>query len=69
MSAAEYLLMAGTPVDTTVSLLRRKAPESLRPVTPYFFIDECYILYAVGLLAEIAPLKALKIVKKHLKKL
>ena len=44
-----------------------KAPESLRPVTPYFFIDECYILYAVGLLAEIAPLKALKIVKKHLR--
>lgn len=46
-----------------------KAPESLRPVAPDFFIDKCYILYATGLLAEIAPFKALKIIKRHLKKL
>jgi hypothetical protein len=46
-----------------------KAPESLRPVAPDFFIDTCYILYATGLLAEIAPFKALKIIKRHLKKL
>lgn len=45
-----------------------KAPESLRPVDPDFFADECYILYAIGLLAEIFPLKALRIIKKHLRK-
>jgi len=43
-------------------------PESLRPVAPGFFVDERYILYAVGLLAEVSALKALKIMKKHLRK-
>jgi len=46
-----------------------KNPDSLRPMDPDFFVDECYILYAIGLLAEEFPLKALKIIKKHLRKL
>ncbi len=45
-----------------------KIPNSLRPKDPYFYVDECYILYAVGLLAEDYPAKVLKIIKKHLKK-
>lgn len=44
-------------------------PESLRPVAPDFFVDESYILFAVGLLAEVSPQKALKIIKRHLKRL
>jgi uncharacterized protein (TIGR01319 family) len=44
------------------------SPESLRPLDPEFFIDECYILFAVGLLAEVAPAKALRMMKKYLRK-
>lgn len=43
-------------------------PESLRPMEPEFFIDQRYILYGVGLLSQVAPVEALKIMKKHLKK-
>ncbi len=37
----------------------------LRPVTPRYMLDKDYILAAMGLLAEIDPLLALKIMKKH----
>ena len=46
----------------------RGNPESLRPLDPEFFIDECYILFAVGLLAEVAPAKALRMMKRYLRK-
>ena len=46
----------------------RSSPESLRPIDPEFFIDESYILFAVGLLAEVSPSKALRIMKRYLKK-
>jgi hypothetical protein len=36
---------------------------------PEFYVDEKYILYAVGLLADVAPTEALRIMKKHLKHL
>jgi uncharacterized protein (TIGR01319 family) len=41
---------------------------SLRPQSPEFLIDSRYILYAVGLLAERAPEKAMRIGKKYLEK-
>lgn len=41
---------------------------SLRPRNPDFFIDQSYILYAVGLLSELVPESALRIAKKYLKK-
>lgn len=41
-------------------------PSSLKPKDPEFFIDGRYILYAIGLLCEIAPEKALRIAKKNL---
>lgn len=44
-------------------------PFSLRPKAPEFFIDELYILYAVGLLAEITPDKSLRIMKRYLRKI
>jgi len=43
-------------------------PESFRPIAPEFFVDERYILYAVGLLAEVSAVKAVKIIKKHLRR-
>ena len=33
-----------------------------------FYVDEKYILYAIGLLSETAPTAALKIAKRHLKR-
>jgi len=39
----------------------------LKPVNPDFYIDKNYIIYAMGLLAEISPRKALKIMKKEMK--
>jgi uncharacterized protein (TIGR01319 family) len=47
----------------------RDSPESLRPLAPEFLIDEKYILFAVGLLAQSSPKEALRIIKKHLRKL
>jgi uncharacterized protein (TIGR01319 family) len=44
-------------------------PFSLKPKEPNFYIDEKYILYAIGLMAEVEPDKALRIGKKYLKKL
>lgn len=38
----------------------------LRPQTPTFMLDKDYILASMGLLSEIDPLLALKIMKKHI---
>ena len=43
-----------------------KRPELLRPQNPDYYTDARYILYAIGLLSEVAPLPALRIMKKHL---
>ena len=42
-------------------------PLSLRPRDPKMFVDAPYILYAIGLLANVAPDKALRIAKRHLR--
>jgi uncharacterized protein (TIGR01319 family) len=44
-------------------------PESLKPRDPQFYLDKRYILYAIGLLSQIAPAQALKIMKNNLLKL
>ena len=44
-------------------------PFSLRPKTPDFFLDEQYLLYAIGLLSEVEPHKAQRIAKKYLRRL
>lgn len=43
-------------------------PMSLRPKEPTLYVDRRYILYAVGLLSDIAPTKALRIAKRHLER-
>lgn len=44
-----------------------KKPLQLRPIHPQYLLDADYILAAMGLLSQIDPLMALKIMKKHLK--
>jgi len=39
----------------------------LKPKKPDLYIDEKYIMYAIGLLALSEPRKALRIMKKYLK--
>jgi uncharacterized protein (TIGR01319 family) len=51
------------------ALFSEKDPLSLRPKSPEFFIDNHYILYAIGLLSEKEPEKALRIGKKYLQKI
>lgn len=46
----------------------KKNPFSLRPKAPELLIDKLYVLYAGGLLSEVAPAKALRIMKSSLKK-
>ncbi|MGD0794085.1 MAG: glutamate mutase L, partial [Dehalococcoidales bacterium] len=41
----------------------------LKPRNPELYLDEQYILYAVGLLGQNEPGKALKLAKKYLKKI
>jgi len=56
-----WILRAGCHDDT--------APQSLLPINPDLFIDERYIMYAVGLLSVEHPGKALRIMKQGLKKI
>jgi len=42
-------------------------PLSLRPSVPRLFTDSLYLLYAIGLLAEVDRDKALRIAKKYMK--
>lgn len=44
-------------------------PFSLRPKVPDFYLDERYLLYAVGIMSEVEPDKALRVAKKYLKRL
>ena len=41
----------------------------LRPTNPHYLLDADYILASMGLLSEIDPLLALKIMKKHMKEI
>jgi uncharacterized protein (TIGR01319 family) len=48
---------------------REESPFSLKPQNPVYYIDEQYILYAVGLLGQVEPEKALRIMKKYMKRI
>jgi uncharacterized protein (TIGR01319 family) len=49
--------------------LREDNPFILKPKQPVFYIDEQYILYAVGLLSQTEPKKALSLARKYLKRI
>jgi uncharacterized protein (TIGR01319 family) len=48
------------------ALFREDNPFLLKPRSPRFYLDEQYILYAVGLLAQVEPEKARLLAKKYL---
>jgi uncharacterized protein (TIGR01319 family) len=48
------------------ALFRENDAFSLKPKNPRFYLDEHYIFYAIGLLSQVEPQKALKIAKKYL---
>jgi uncharacterized protein (TIGR01319 family) len=48
-------------------LFREENPFSLKPKNPAFYVDEQYVLYAVGLLSQVEPAKALSLARKYLK--
>jgi uncharacterized protein (TIGR01319 family) len=50
-------------------LFREAQPFVLRPENPKFYIDEQYLLFAVGLLSQSEPAKALALARKYLKKI
>jgi uncharacterized protein (TIGR01319 family) len=50
-------------------LYQPESPFILKPKNPRLFIDAQYILYAVGLLSQIEPIKALLLAKKYLKQI
>ena len=43
-----------------------ESPTSLRPRDPALLIDRRYILFAIGLLAQIAPRAAANVMRRHL---
>jgi uncharacterized protein (TIGR01319 family) len=49
------------------ALFNEEDPFVLKPKNPHFYLDEQYILYAVGLLSQVEPEKALLLAKKYLK--
>jgi uncharacterized protein (TIGR01319 family) len=49
------------------ALFREEEAFVLKPRDPKFYIDEQYILYAVGLLSQAEPEKALNLARKYLK--
>jgi uncharacterized protein (TIGR01319 family) len=63
------LIFGADPEAVLKETLHSEAkPFSLKPKEPTFYIDEKYILYAIGLMAEVYPDKALRIAKKCLRK-
>lgn len=50
------------------ALYDTQVPWSLKPMKPAAWLDQEYLLYGIGLLAEHSPEKALRIAKKYLKR-
>ncbi len=51
------------------ALFRENDPFTLKPKEPDFYIDGQYILYAVGLLSQVEPKKAINLARKYLKQI
>jgi len=51
------------------TLFREDNPFSLKPKNPVYYVDEQYLLYAVGLLSQVEPEKALSLARKYLKRI
>jgi len=51
------------------ALFDSRTPFSLKPKNSGLYVDKGYVMYAAGLLVDIAPTKALRILKKHLQQI
>jgi len=51
------------------TLYSEENPFSLKPKAPEFYVDERYLLYAIGLMSEVEPDKAMRVAKKYLRRL
>ena len=75
LMGVKILIGTGGPVIRTSApefilekaCFRQDKAFSLKPRNPNMLLDEQYALYAIGLLSEISPQKALDIAKKYLK--
>ena len=64
------LVFSPDPAEILEGTLFSEAnPFSLKPKTPDFYLDENYILYAIGLMSEVEPEKALRVAKRHLRRI
>ena len=64
------IIFSQNPRQVLEGVLYREAnPFILKPKAPKFYLDEQYILYAVGLLGQVEPKKALLLAKKYLKQI
>ncbi len=52
----------------SAALVSKREPHSLRPRKANFYVDAGYVMYAVGLLSDVEPAKALRIAKKWLRR-
>ncbi|NLO97317.1 MAG: MutL protein [Peptococcaceae bacterium] len=48
------------------AVFQQESPNVLKPKEPEFYIDQRYILFAIGLLAQSNPVKAFRIIRKYL---
>ena len=60
------LINSTNPTRMLESCLRTTNDAFLKPISPTFYLDKTYILSAMGLLADIFPDKALRMLKKYL---
>jgi uncharacterized protein (TIGR01319 family) len=64
------LIFNASPAEVLAETVYSEAnPFSLKPKAPDFFLDQQYLLYAIGLLSEVEPDKALRVAKKYLRRL
>jgi uncharacterized protein (TIGR01319 family) len=62
------LVFAKDPASILQKILfRNNSPHVLRPKEAKLYLDQRYALYAMGLLSQTEPRKALRIMKKSLK--
>ncbi len=74
LTQVKWIIGAGGPVSFSRNprrllegaLSQKEVPELLKPKAPEIMLDKNYILFAVGLLAQSEPAKALNIIKKYL---
>ena len=77
LSGVELVIGAGGPLAFSSNprfvlegvIAAPSEPYILKPKSPVFLIDEKYILFAIGLLSQSEPDKAMRIVRKYLKRL